>query len=320
MRHGLLGLDTKRPLKGLLAGLTPDILEQEVERTHNGGSWDTYDTWMFDDFIRGAGGETRDSALGSIGGGNHFVEFQEVSTIMDARTAYQWGIKPGTIGIMIHSGSLFAGGMVGDHYMDLARRIYPSSLARPIHNFYPLPLRGRHAEHSRAYLNVLGLASNFGVINRLCMQHMALKAVREVMGREFESHLVYDLSHNMLFENAGDYLHRKGASPAGETNSFWGGHPVIVPGSMGTSSFIMKGGSLAQALNSAPHGAGRLLSRGRMRGADPANRLRVVSRVNPVGLREDIRRELEKDLMEEAPASYKPVLPAFHTVQNSGMA
>ncbi|GAB6853299.1 RtcB family protein [Asaia astilbis] len=239
---------------------------------------------------------------------------------MDTRTAYAWGIKPGTIGIMIHYGSLFAGGMAGDHYVDLARKLYPTNLERPKHDFYPLPLNGQHAHHARAYMNALGLASNFGVINRMCMQYMALGVLKDILGQDFNSHLVYDLSHNMLFENEGDYLHRKGSSPAGNTDFFPDGHPVIVPGSMGSSSFIMKGGSLSEALNSAPHGAGRLLSRGKARVRAQAETLRVVSRVAPVGLRADIKRELDKELMEESPDSYKPVLPAFNTVQNSGMA
>lgn len=320
MRYGILGLDNKTPMKGLFSVIDAEILECEFNRTHNGGSWNTQNNWMFDDFIRGSGGESRDSALGSIGGGNHFVEFQEVSKVMDTRTAYEWGIRPGTIGVMIHSGSLFAGGMVGDYYMDLARRLYPSNLERPKHDFYPLPLDGKYAHHAREYLNALGLASNFGVINRMCMQYMALRTLREITGQDFDSHLVYDLSHNMLFENGGDYIHRKGSSPSEKNDSFIEGHPVIIPGSMGSSSFIMKGGSLAEALNSAPHGAGRLLSRGKARGVTSTERLRVVSKVNPIGLREDIRRELDKELMEEAPDSYKPILPAFNTVQSSGMA
>lgn len=320
MRHGILGLDGQQFNNGLLSSLPKDILEHDYVRTHNGGSWNTSHNWMFSDFIRGAGGESRDSALGSIGGGNHFVEFQEVSEVMDKRTAYEWGIKPGTIGIMIHSGSLFAGGMVGDHYMDLAKKIYPNYLERPEHDFYPLPLHGEHAHYAKEYLNALGLASNFGVMNRMIMQYMALQAIKDIMKQEFESHLVYDLSHNMLFKHGEDYIHRKGSSPAENTDFFIDGHPVIIPGSMGTSSFIMKGGSQIDALNSAPHGAGRLLSRGKTRISERGEQLRIVSKIDPVGLRADIQKELMKDLMEEAPDAYKPILPAYNTVQDAGMA
>lgn len=321
MRHGLMGLDIKNMPSGLWDGISDDVLDHDILRTHNGGSWNTDNNWMFDDFIKGSGGISRDSALGSIGGGNHFVEFQAVNNIFDRKTAYEWGIKPGTIGIMIHSGSLFAGQTVGDHYMDVARSLYPSHLERPEHDFYPLPLIGKDSHHAKAYLNALGLASNFAVLNRMLMGYMAIQAIRDIVKSYFSHHLVYDLSHNMLFkEGENHFIHRKGASPSDKTEFFHDGHPVIIPGSMGTSSFIMKGGSNADALKSAPHGAGRLLSRGNTRQSDRGEKLRIVTKVDMNGLRKDIQKEVFKDLMEEAPDAYKPVLPAFHTVRNSGMA
>lgn len=323
MRHGLAGLSPdilRDHADGLWNDVSWNSLEHDMKHTHNQGSWETSDLWMFDDFVRGSGGMSRDSALGSIGGGNHFVELQEVDHIADRHNGYDWGLTKGNLGIMIHSGSLFAGGMVGDHYMDVARKLWPSGVGRPDHDFYPLPLHGKHSIHAKQYLSALGLASNFAVINRMLMGYMAIKAIKEVTGIDFNHHLVYDLSHNMLFGNDYGYIHRKGSSPSEQGGHFPDGHPVIIPGSMGTHSYIMRGGSLDDALNSAPHGAGRLLSRGKTRTTDRSRKLRIVTKVDTTGLRTDVKKEVMKDLMEEAPDAYKPILPAYETVSNSGMA
>lgn len=323
MRHGLAGISPgmlQNHAEGLWNDVSWDSLEHDMKHTHNQGSWHTHDLWIFDDFVRGAGGMSRDSALGSIGGGNHFVEFQEVDHVADRHSGYNWGLTKGHLGIMIHSGSLFAGGMVGDHYMDVARKLWPSNMERPNHDFYPLPLHGKHSVHAKRYLSALGLASNFAVINRMLMGYMAIKAIKDVVGIDFNHHLVYDLSHNMLFENENGYIHRKGSSPSENSEHFVDGHPVIIPGSMGTHSYIMRGGNLNDALNSAPHGAGRLLSRGKTRSSERSEKLRIVTKVDTTGLRSDVKKEVLKDLMEEAPDAYKPILPAYETVSNSGMA
>lgn len=325
MRHGLPGLDRHGMNLGLWRSIPDDIAEREFDKTNHGGSWETDDEWMFSDFIRGAGGLSRDSAIGSIGGGNHFVEFQAIDRLEDRKAAWRWGIKEGHVSIMIHSGSLFAGGMVGDHFMEKARAIYPSSLKRPDHDFYPIPLDGEHAALARSYLSALGLASNLAVINRLVMGFMAVAALSDCLGRRVEHAMLADVSHNMAWvENDGSVLHRKGASPAGLDNrsGFPDGIPVILPGSMGDYSYVLKGCGLDDALHSAPHGAGRIRTRGAIRkgGEAELDSIRIVTKIDPRMERPDIAKELRRNMMEEAPSAYKPVMPALETVRDAGMA
>ncbi|HAT61081.1 MAG TPA: RtcB family protein [Prevotella sp.] len=323
LRHGLMGIDSKS--KEGLWKYIPDDLTSQCDYTHNLGSWDTDDTWMFEDFIKGSGGKSRDAALGSIGGGNHFVEFQMVEDIMDKQAAYQWGIKKDCISIMIHSGSLSLGSMVGDHFVDVAKKLYPSHIVRPNHDFYPLPLYGDKGHIGRQYLSALGLASNFAVMNRLMLGYMAIKALSELLGRDVESNLIYDLSHNMIFPHDDGIIHRKGSSPAecdNHNSIFPDGHPVIIPGSMGDASYVLKGQGNHDSLQSAPHGAGRVTARGEGRKADMGelDKIRIVTKVDPDKIRPDIANEIRKNMMEEAPGNYKPVLPALETVRDANIA
>jgi tRNA-splicing ligase RtcB len=150
---------------------------------------------------------------------------------------------------------------------------------------------------------------------------LALRCLGEAVGFR----LVYDAPHNLVWSDGQDHLHRKGACPAGCDHDdlvFPDGHPVILPGSMGDASYVLRGrGSLA-SLCSAPHGAGRIAARGDGRCADPGElkSIRVVTKLDPLRVRRDIADELRRTLMEEAPSNYKPVLPVIETVNDAGIA
>jgi tRNA-splicing ligase RtcB len=324
-RSGLQGLfETPHPGQGLWRYWHADSQEADLMRTHRLGALKTESVFDLGDFVEGSGeAVSRDGQIGSIGGGNHFVELQRVEELFEGSTAHGWGLKRGTITIMAHSGSVGIGHLVGGAFSDLAKRIFPESLRRPTHGFYPLPA---HADSGRRYLSAMGNAANFASANRLFLGLMAVRALSEALGREVSARLVYDAPHNLIWdEGGGRMIHRKGACPAdgpSDDTEFPAGHPVIIPGSMGASSYVLRGTGATASLCSACHGAGRLGPRqqGRRGSAAELEPLRVVTKVDQRRLRRDVRENWERALMEEAPSRYKDVTPVIDTVTSAGIA
>ena len=159
LREGIIGL---KPLKeGIWQHIDMSQVINDLDRTYRLGSWQTKDLWMFDDYVKGSGGVSRNSAIGSIGGGNHFVEIQYVEECLDKGACRDWNIREGMIAVMVHTGSVGLGGMVGDHFVKMARKIHPTVLKMPKHAYHPLPTVGPLAMHGAAYLSAMGLAANF---------------------------------------------------------------------------------------------------------------------------------------------------------------
>jgi tRNA-splicing ligase RtcB len=166
----------------------------------------------------------------------------------------------------------------------------------------------------------------------------AVRVLSEVLGRQVEARLIYDAPHNLIWadERAGVHLHRKGACPAlgpdpSSTGPFrFTGHPVIIPGSMGASSYLLAGRGNTASLCSACHGAGRALSRGKSRNVDERvyretfERLRVVTPIDPeapeVRFRRDVLAQYHDRLKEEAPYAYKDITPIVQTVEDAEVA
>jgi tRNA-splicing ligase RtcB len=315
--------------------------EADLARVHFQGMLPAQDTFAFGDYIASSGAtDGRDSQIGSIGGGNHFVEVQAIEEIHDGATAHEWGVSAGSIAIMAHSGSVGLGHLVGGHFLDRARALYPKELKHPEHGFYVLPTRGPHAALAAKYLDAMRNAANFAFANRLFLGLMAVRVMSEVLGREVQARLVYDAPHNLIWENElgdGVHLHRKGACPAlgadvalAASPFRFTGHPVIIPGSMGASSYLLAGEGNGDALCSACHGAGRSLSRGKSRHVDERtyeetfDRLRVVTPIDPtspeVRLRRDVLAEYHDRLKEEAPYAYKDITPVVQTVEDARVA
>lgn len=145
------------------------------------------------------------------------------------------------------------------------------------------------------------------------------------------SRLVYDAPHNLVFRDEDVCLHRKGATPAhGPSGDDWLGKPAIIPGSMGAASYLLAGEGHEGALESACHGAGRALSRGRAAHvsrdvfARETARLRIVGPIDPrspaLARRRDILEKYEARVMEEAPYAYKAVEPVVDSVADAGIA
>jgi tRNA-splicing ligase RtcB len=311
-REGALGwLDEVRkgPL-GTLAGADIGAIEAELERVHLGGALDGDPRWAPED-ITPADGIVRDGGIATIGGGNHFVELQVVEEVVDRKLAYQWGVRAGQVAFMIHSGSRGVGKHIGAVWRDRTRALWPKGQTYPTSGLFALS-QGDHPEAVASYLEAEATAANYGFVNRLLLAELTRTRLRELHG-DVAAPLVYDLPHNITLPAgtaagaaAGRWITRKGACPAGA------GQPVIIPGSMGASSFLLVGRGDPRFLASASHGAGRARSRFSM-GRKPRTEAELgLEGVECVTLREERR-------IEEAPAAYKPIGPVIDCQVAQGM-
>lgn len=272
---------------------------------------------------RGAG------QLGTVGSGNHFVELQRVDRVFDEDAAQACGLVAGRVTVLIHSGSRGLGHQVCSDYV----RTMDAALGR-----FGIELPDRQlacapqsSPEGRAYLAAMAAAANFAWANR----HAIADAVRGAIGAALSpavaagTRQVYDVAHNVakIERHGGRELcvHRKGATRAFPPRSpeiprpFREiGQPVFIPGSMGTSSFVLVGreGAMERSFGSTCHGAGRRLSRTAARrqigGAELRRRLEADGVV--------VRCPSNRGLAEEAPFAYKDVEHVVAVVERAGLA
>ena len=299
--------------------------DDDVERTESGGRLAGADPAAVSERARQRGG----GQLGSMGSGNHFVEVQRVDRLFDSSAADAFGLREGQVTILIHSGSRGLGHQVCSDYvkrMDAALGRYGIEL--PDRQLSCAPAS---SPEGQAYLAAMAAAANFAWANRQEIANRVRGAVARVLGREAAAATVqvYDVAHNVAkAERHGGrdvLVHRKGATrafPAGSAEIPAAyrevGQPVFIPGSMGTSSFVLAGdpGSMERSFGTTCHGAGRRLSR--------------TAAKREIGGAE-LRRELEgrgivvrspsnKGLAEEAPFAYKDVERVVEIVERAGLA
>jgi len=304
---------------------------EDLTRLNGGGSLDTHNVFGLDDFL-GTDKPSYDSQIGSVGKGNHFVEIQRVAKIVDARLAYQWGLRPDQIVVMIHSGSVSIGHLTGGYFKDLVRKMYPTDMKHPENGLFVLPDSERFRPYRDAFWTSFSNAANFAYGNRLFLGLMMFQALHEE-AKCGVFRLVYGSGHNLIWkEDSGTWLHRKGACTAQGPEQLVGtpfeydGEPVIIPGSMGTRSYLLVGLGNEASLLSASHGAGRALSRGKAMKAseDPLAGLTVVTPVDPdrpeFKRRPDILRKWRQEMGQEAPGAYKDIGPVIKTQVDAGLA
>ncbi|MFG2001921.1 RtcB family protein [Spirillospora sp. NPDC048911] len=332
LRDGLPGLllagDARWP------GLQPDDADDSLDRMH-APAYPAATAEAFADWVGSAGGTSHDSIIGGIGGGNHFVELQYVSAVHDAAAAHAWGLSPGTVVLMAHSGSLSLGHQANATALDRLRAGWPAGLPRPRNGILPFLLDEESEPARRPYLDAFGNAANFAVGNRFFLA-LTMRAGLAAECGDLSSRLLYDAPHNLFWRDGDRVVHRKGATPAGgfaETAggpyAMWG-EPVIVPGSMGAASFVLRGLGDPRTLASACHGAGRRVPRGataRASGADLDAFLREFRVVTPldhrdpvVARRSDVMAAWRRDLKQEAPWAYKDIGPVVAGLAAGGVA
>ena len=254
-QQGLLGW-----LEEIKTGASGDLklanfaqLEDELECIFELGSEAGNACWAPDNLTTHRREWVRDASLATIGGGNHFVEFQRIEEVTDKRQAFAWGLRKDQISIMIHTGSRAVGQHIGNYWMDKAKQNWPAGVKFPDSKIFPL-----YGKLAQDYLAAMNTAANYANLNRLLIAEIVRRRIREVFAADIEMPLVFDGPHNIVSQEGDCFIHRKGATPAHKDQ------PVLIPGSMGHPSYLMKGLGNEKFLCSASHGAGRAKSRHEM--------------------------------------------------------
>lgn len=276
--------------------------------------------------------ERGSTQIGSLGAGNHFLEVQVVDAVLDDDAARAFGLEVGMVVVMIHCGSRGLGHQTcTDQLKLMGEAMRRHGIDVPDRQLACVPVQSSEGDN---YLAAMASASNFAWANRHILAHAAREAFAAGTGDQIEAtgmDLVFDVAHNLAKIESHEVegkptevcVHRKGA-----TRAFGPGHPelpedlagvgqpVLVPGSMGTASWVLRGVEDNPAFASAAHGAGRVMSRKKAKSRSSGG---------------DVRRSLEdggisvrpgsvKLLSEEAPYAYKDVDSVVDACEGAGLA
>jgi len=299
--------------------------EADAEATEERGSMPGADAARVSERAKKRGADQ----LGTLGAGNHFVEIQEVVDIYDDRIAETFGIFPGQVTILIHTGSRGLGHQVCTDYVKLMNKVvHQYQIALPDRELSCAPFKSPEGQR---YFGAMAAAANFAWANRQILTDHVRGSWAQVLesGKQNAMRLVYDVAHNMAKKEKHDgkeyIVHRKGA-----TRSFGPDHPVlpdkykstgqpvIIPGSMGTHSYLLAGTkeSMQSTWGSTCHGAGRRMSRSQAKRSLDYNKL--LEELDKYGV--VVRAGSAKGLLEEAPAAYKDIDEVIKVVSETKIA
>jgi tRNA-splicing ligase RtcB len=298
---------------------------QDVEHTESEGRLQGADPAAVSVRARERGADQ----LGTLGSGNHFLEVQAVERVIDPDAARAFGLTEGQVTVLIHSGSRGFGHQVCTDHVRAMDAVLPRyGIVLPDRQLACAPLGSPEGQR---YLAAMACAANYAWSNRAVLAHRVRESVARVIGpgAAADTRQVYDVAHNVAkLEQHGERtvcVHRKGATRAFGAGSEEiprayrdVGQPVFIPGSMGTSSFVLVGrpGAMEHSFGTTCHGAGRRMSR-------------TAARKQVTGA--ELRRQLEdqgivvrcpsnRGLAEEAPFAYKDVERVVEIVRRAGLA
>jgi len=273
--------------------------------------------------------------LGTLGAGNHFIEVQEVAEIFDKTAAAAYGINHrGQVLVMVHTGSRGCGHQICTDSLEMMRRA-ASKFDLPIVD-KELTSAPAQSDEAQDYFSAMKCGANFAWANRQLIVHWVRESFAQFFGDSAENlgmHQIYDVAHNIakLEEHLVEgqmrrvYVHRKGA-----TRSFGPGHadvpekyreigqPVLIPGDMGSSSYLLAGTaqSMRESFGSSCHGAGRALSR--HAALKKIEKRRVLQDLHENGIY--LRAKNKRLICEEAPGAYKNIDDVVSVADGSGIA
>ena len=330
-RMKLSGPDVDRVLKeGVKLPLSRGIgWEEDAELSEDFGTLPNAEPGKISDRAKERGAPQ----LGSLGAGNHFLEVQVVDEVLDAGAAETLGLSAGRVVVMIHSGSRGIGHQTCTDYVRSIDQVMPElGIDLPDRQLACAPLDHPYAQ---SYITAMDAAGNFARANRHVLMDATREAFADVFGRsarDLGMHLVYDISHNLAkietYEIEGRSkrlcVHRKGATRAfgphhAEIPARYAeiGQPVIVPGSMGTASYVLTGRAEAEHLSFAStcHGAGRAMSRTKAKKQMTGQELK--RQLHDQGILVSVGKA--KLLSEEAPYAYKDVSEVVAACEGAGL-
>jgi len=268
--------------------------------------------------------------VGTLGSGNHFCEIDKVGEIFDEKTAQVFGLFTGQVVVLIHTGSRGLGHQNCSDYLRLIIGIYPKyGIKLPDRELSCAPF---NSSEGQRFFRAMSAACNYAWANRHMITHFVRKAWEAVLGKDAKLKLLYDVAHNIakIEEHEVDgkkmklIVHRKGA-----TRAFPPGHPelsekykevgqpVLIPGSMGTSSYVLAGREEGkESWFSTAHGSGRRMSRHeatrRVSGQEVTKNLQSKGII--------VKCYSFRGLAEEAPIAYKDIDEVVQVVDAAGLA
>lgn len=269
--------------------------------------------------------ERGEEQLGTLGGGNHFIEIQKVEEILEENLAEKFGLFKGQLAVMIHTGSRGFGHQIATDYTKIlweAAKRY--GIEVPEKGLAAAPIKSKEGQN---YYKAMAAAVNFAFSNRQIIMFDVIRAFEDVLKKSEEEmgfKLVYDVAHNIAkWEVHGGkrmLVHRKGATralPAGHPQNPPSyrdtGHPALIPGSMGTGSYVVVGTEkAAETFYSVNHGAGRRLSR---------NQAKKISKEEFERSMGDVVYNVRsyKDIVDESPLAYKDVETVVSVFEERGI-
>jgi len=269
--------------------------------------------------------ERGEEQLGTLGGGNHFIEIQKVEEILEENLAEKFGLFKGQLAVMIHTGSRGFGHQIATDYTKIlweAAKRY--GIEVPEKGLAAAPIKSKEGQN---YYKAMAAAVNFAFSNRQIIMFDVIRAFEDVLKKSEEEmgfKLVYDVAHNIAkWEVHGGkrmLVHRKGATralPAGHPQNPPSyrdtGHPALIPGSMGTGSYVVVGTEkAAETFYSVNHGAGRRLSR---------NQAKKISKEEFERSMGDVVYNVRsyKDIVDESPLAYKDVEAVVSVLEERGI-
>ncbi|MBW3671289.1 MAG: RtcB family protein [Acidobacteria bacterium] len=256
--------------------------------------------------------------LGTLGSGNHFLEIDVVDSVFDDEQAGRLGLRPGQAVVLIHTGSRGLGHQIATDSLRVMTQVMSRyGITIPDRELACAPFRSSEGQR---YFAAMAAGANFAFANR----QMITSGVRRVWNHELGSRggleIVYDVAHNIakLEDHEIDgrrrqlVVHRKGATRA------FPGQPVLIPGSMGTASYLLVGQERAmeESFGSSCHGAGRTMSRSRAKKKIDGQELRREMKKRGIV----VEAGSLKGLVEEAPEAYKDIDSVIDVVDRSGIA
>lgn len=304
--------------------------DSDIEHTEDGGCMPDADPEVLSQRALERGRKQ----LGTLGSGNHFVEIGVVETVYDTRAAQVFGLFEGQITLMLHSGSRGLGHQVCDDFLALmSKHVKKLGFNLPDRQLACAMIQSKEGMR---YYNAMACAANYAWANRQILMHRSREVFLRVLGigpRDLGMNLIYDVCHNIAKkekhvidgEKRTVCVHRKGA-----TRSFPPGHealcdqyrnigqPVIIPGDMGTASYVLLGTQKAmeETFGSTCHGAGRVLSR---KAAKKASKGRAIHReLEDKGIL--VKWTGRSTLAEEIPEAYKDISEVVEVVHEVGIS
>jgi len=331
-RHGKLSLQTHELDKILLHGAQQMVAmgygnENDLEHCEENGNMPGANP----DAITKEAKKRGHDQLGTLGSGNHFLEVQKVEEIYDEEVAQAFGLQKDAVTVMIHCGSRGLGHQTCTDYVRLMIGKLPEwGFTLPDRELVCAPF---NSPEGQQYFAAMTAAANFAWANRHLIGHWVREAWSSILGPDAQLRTMYDVSHNIgkrekhIINGVAKelLLHRKGATRSfgpnrAEVPTAYKsvGQPVLIPGTMGTSSYVLVGtdSSLEQAFGSSCHGAGRTMSRAKAKKIIRGTTLRQELESRGIVVRCDSN----AGLAEEAPIAYKDVDAVVNVVAQTGLA